>query len=100
MSKSLKNFVTIRQALTEHTPRQQLVDNTELNEKLANVATGPMKFFTIDTKSTEVPGVTSELDGYAIPAPPPARAPEGDRALAAAHGRRPRGAAAAAAAPR
>ena len=53
-------------SLPEHTPLQQLVDNTELNEKLANVATGPMKFFTIDTKSTEVPGVTSELDGYAI----------------------------------
>ena len=53
-------------SLPEHTPLQQLVDNTELNEKLANVATGPMKFFTIDTKSTEVSGVTSELDGYAI----------------------------------
>jgi dipeptidyl-peptidase-4 len=52
--------------LPAHKSVQLLADNTPLREKLAKVATGPTEFFTVDTRSREVPGVTSVLDGYAI----------------------------------
>ena len=53
-------------SLPAHKSVQLLSDNTPLREKLAAVATGPMEFFTVDTGSTEVEGVTSVLDGYAV----------------------------------
>jgi dipeptidyl-peptidase-4 len=52
--------------LPAHNIVKTFVDNAELCAKLDEVARGPHEFFTVETGSKEVPGVSSELDGYAI----------------------------------
>ena len=53
-------------ALPGHCAVRTLVDNAALQLRLDDVDRGVHEFFTIDTGSTEVPAVSSVLDGYAI----------------------------------